>query len=105
VRGSWLVYRPGSGSTSCPVRDGAPLIDFRISTINYYAILLGPGTWHISAHAVTAATPKGDKPNLQEPAMIRSLTPRIDWAVSLIAAVCLLGPMLMGIASSLATSI
>ncbi len=37
--------------------------------------------------------------------MIRSFTPRIDWAVSLIAAVCLLGPMLMGIATSLTTSI
>ena len=37
--------------------------------------------------------------------MTRSFTPRFDRLVSILAAICLIGPMVMGLAASVALSI
>jgi hypothetical protein len=37
--------------------------------------------------------------------MNRFFTPRIDWAVSAVAVICLMGPLLMGVARSLGTGV
>jgi hypothetical protein len=34
--------------------------------------------------------------------MIRSFTPRLDWAATAIAVICLMGPLLMGVGATLA---
>ena len=37
--------------------------------------------------------------------MVRSITPRFDFVVSALAAICLIGPMVMGLAASVGASI
>ena len=77
------------------------LAGFRIAIIGSYAISLTPLPWHTSSHAVTTTA----QPNPKEPAMNRFFTPRIDWAVSAVAVICLMGPLLMGVARSLGTGV
>jgi hypothetical protein len=37
--------------------------------------------------------------------MNRFFTPRLDWAATAVAVVCLMGPLLMGVARSLGTGV